>query len=148
MFLIDEIGQTTGMARRITKVYGIGSGTEADIVHDNGFELTIGRLVVDAIDVKLALFLLELNDFSTRAIVKVTVEKVFREFNDIVAKVFRGFNDIIYEFSVICDSTNNTPDRIARNELWIDCYFRVTAESESIHIPVKFPFYECWQEFA
>ncbi len=38
----------------------------------------------------------------------------------------------IYDFRVICDTTNNTPNRIDRNELWVDIYIAPTRSSEFI----------------
>jgi len=38
----------------------------------------------------------------------------------------------IYEFLVVCDDTNNTPERIARSELWCDIYIKPTTAAEFI----------------
>jgi len=38
----------------------------------------------------------------------------------------------IYEFLVVCDTTNNTPERIDRNELWCDIYIKPTRAAEFI----------------
>lgn len=38
----------------------------------------------------------------------------------------------IYEFKVICDETNNTPERIDRNELWCDILIKPTRTAEFI----------------
>jgi hypothetical protein len=56
-------------------------------------------------------YLFEPNDANTRKQFKYSVEKVL---NDLVAK--RG----IYDYVVVCDSSNNTPDRVARNEMYCD----------------------------
>jgi hypothetical protein len=56
-------------------------------------------------------FLFEPNDKSTRDQVKQVIESLMV---DLVAK--RG----IYDYLVVCDESNNTSDRIARNELYVD----------------------------
>jgi ABC-type molybdate transport system substrate-binding protein len=51
--------------------------------------------------------------------------------NDLVAK--RG----VYDYLVVCDSTNNTPDRIARNELYVDIAIEPMKDVEFIYIPIR-----------
>jgi phage tail sheath protein FI len=38
----------------------------------------------------------------------------------------------VYEYLVKCDETNNTPERIDRNELWCDIYIKPTKATEFI----------------
>lgn len=38
----------------------------------------------------------------------------------------------IYDFLVVCDQRNNTPERIDRNELWVDIYIKPTRAAEFI----------------
>lgn len=73
-------------------------------------------------------FLFEPNDKITRDQVKQTVESVF---NDLIAK--RG----VYDYLVVCDETNNTPDRIARNELYVDVAVEPMKDVEFIYIPIR-----------
>jgi Phage tail sheath C-terminal domain len=80
------------------------------------------------LDIIMKPFLFEPNVLITRATAKSTAERFF---NQLV-----GLNGI-YDFAVVCDSTNNTPDRIARNELWIDCAIRPTITVEFIYVPVR-----------
>ena len=54
-----------------------------------------------------------------------------RFIGDIQAK--RG----IYDFAVVCDTSNNTPARIDKNELWIDIAIEPTKSAEFIYIPVR-----------
>ena len=51
--------------------------------------------------------------------------------NDLVAK--RG----LYDYLVVCDETNNTNDRIDRNELYIDIAIEPVKAVEYIYIPVR-----------
>jgi len=73
-------------------------------------------------------FMFEPNDTITRAQIKNVIEGVF---NDLVAK--RG----IYDYSVVCDDTNNTPDRISRNELYVDVAIAPVRAVEFIYIPIR-----------
>ena len=59
--------------------------------------------------------LFEFNDEFTRAQFVALVEPFLR---DVQGR--RG----IYDFRVICDTTNNTPERIDRNEFWGDIYIK------------------------
>jgi hypothetical protein len=73
-------------------------------------------------------FIFEPNDTITRNQVKGAFEAVL---NDVVAK--RG----IYDYLVVCDTSNNTPDRIDRNELWVDIAIEPVKAIEFIYIPVR-----------
>ena len=83
------------------------------------------RLVLDKV---ARPFIFEPNDTITRNQVKAAFEAVL---NDLVAK--RG----LYDYLVVCDDTNNTPDRIDRNELWIDIAIEPVKAIEFIYIPVR-----------
>jgi len=73
-------------------------------------------------------FLFEPNDKITRDQIKQIIEGAI---NDLVAK--RG----IYDYLVVCDSSNNTPDRIARNELYVDIAIEPMKDVEFIYIPIR-----------
>lgn len=73
-------------------------------------------------------FLFEPNDKITRDQLKQIIESAM---NDLVAK--RG----IYDYLVVCDSSNNTPDRIARNELYVDIAIEPMKGVEFIYIPIR-----------
>ena len=73
-------------------------------------------------------FLFEPNDKITRDQVKSTIEGAL---NDLIAK--RG----VYDFLVVCDNSNNTRDRIARNELYVDIAVEPMKDVEFIYIPVR-----------
>jgi hypothetical protein len=73
-------------------------------------------------------FLFEPNDKITRDQVKQVVESVL---NDLIAK--RG----LYDYLVVCDTSNNTPDRIARSELYIDIAVEPMKAVEFIYIPIR-----------
>ena len=73
-------------------------------------------------------FIFEPNDFITRRQVQGAFESVL---NDVVAK--RG----IYDYLVVCDETNNTPDTIDRYELYVDIAIKPVKAIEFIYIPVR-----------
>ena len=83
------------------------------------------RLVLDKV---ARPFIFEPNDTITRNQVKQAFEQVL---NDILAK--RGITDYL----VVCDETNNTSDRIARNELYIDIAIEPMRAIEFVYIPVR-----------
>ncbi len=73
-------------------------------------------------------YLFEPNDKSTRDQIKSAIESAM---NDLVAK--RG----IYDYLVVCDASNNTSDRIARNELYVDIAIEPMKSVEFIYIPIR-----------
>jgi len=73
-------------------------------------------------------FLFEPNDKITRDQIKQAVESAL---NDLIAK--RG----LYDYLVVCDTTNNTPDRIARNELYVDIAIEPMKDVEFIYVPIR-----------
>ena len=73
-------------------------------------------------------FVFEPNDKITRDELKQQIEQTL---NDIVAK--RG----IFDYLVVCDETNNTSDRIDRNELYVDIAIEPTKATEFIFIPIR-----------
>jgi len=73
-------------------------------------------------------YIFEPNDAITRGQVQSAFNAVF---HDLIAK--RG----IYDYLVVCDETNNTGDRIDRNELWVDIAIQPVKAIEFIYIPVR-----------
>lgn len=73
-------------------------------------------------------FLFEPNDKITRDQIKNIISGAV---NDLVAK--RG----VYDYLVVCDETNNTPTRIARNELYVDIAIEPMKDVEFIYIPIR-----------
>jgi len=73
-------------------------------------------------------FIFEPNDPITRKNISTVVSSLF---NDLIAK--RGITDYL----VVCDTTNNTPERIARNELWVEAAIQPTKDVEFIYIPIR-----------
>jgi hypothetical protein len=73
-------------------------------------------------------FVFEPNDQLTRDNLKTASDGIM---NDILVK--RGLTD----YASICDGSNNTPDRIDRNELWLDVAIKPTRAAEFIYIPIR-----------
>jgi hypothetical protein len=91
----------------------------------------VSRLVAyirERLQVATRPFIFEPNDRLTRQQVVGVIQSLFIDIN---AK--RGLNDWL----VVCDESNNTPDRIDRNELWIDIAIEPIKALEFVYIPVR-----------
>lgn len=73
-------------------------------------------------------FVFEPNDQITRDNLKAAADGIM---NDILIK--RGLSD----YASYCDGTNNTADRIDRNELWLDIAIKPVRAAEFIYIPIR-----------
>lgn len=93
--------------------------------------VNVARLVVyirERLDDIVKPFLFEPNDEITRQNAKVVVDRFL---GNLVAQ--RG----LFDFVTVCDTTNNTPERIDRNELWIDVAIQPVKAVEFIYIPIR-----------
>jgi len=72
-------------------------------------------------------YLFEPNDQVTRKSISTQIESAL---NDILSK--RG----IYDFLVVCDSSNNTSSTIANNQLYVDVAIEPARDVEFIYIPI------------
>lgn len=110
------------------KVYGQKTLTGTSSALDR---INVARLVVyirEQLDDIVRPFIFEVNDEVTRSNAKVVVDRFLGE---IAAQ--RG----LFDFVVVCDSTNNTPARIDRNELHIDVAIQPAKAVEFIYIPLR-----------
>lgn len=73
-------------------------------------------------------FVFEPNDQLTRDNLKAVVDNFL---GDLIVK--RG----LYDFASVCDESNNTPDRIDRNEMYIDVALKPVKAAEYIYIPIR-----------
>jgi hypothetical protein len=73
-------------------------------------------------------FVFEPNDQITRDNLKTAADSIM---SDILAK--RGLTD----FASYSDASNNTPDRIDRNEMYLDVAIKPTKAAEFIYIPIR-----------
>lgn len=80
------------------------------------------------LDIAVKPFLFEPNDGITRAGVKRVADSLLSEL-----VTLRG----LYDFISVCDTTNNTPARIDRNELYLDLAIQPTKTVEFIYIPIR-----------
>ena len=74
------------------------------------------------------LYLFEPNDAVTRSEITNTINSLMI---DLVAK------RALYDYLVVCDTSNNTPARIDRNELWVDIAIEPVKAVEFIYIPLR-----------
>jgi len=72
-------------------------------------------------------YLFEPNDTMTRKSIASQIESAL---HDVLSK--RG----IYDFLVICDTSNNTPSTIANNQLYVDVAIEPMRDVEFIYIPI------------
>lgn len=73
-------------------------------------------------------FLFEPNDRLTREEVKFTADGFLSGLINRRA---------LYDFATLCDTTNNTPERIDANELWLDVVIQPVKAVEFIYIPIR-----------
>jgi hypothetical protein len=73
-------------------------------------------------------YIFEPNDKITRDEIKQQVESLLVELIGLRA---------IYDYLVVCDETNNTPNRIDRNELYVDIAIEPVKAVEFIYIPLR-----------
>ena len=73
-------------------------------------------------------FLFEPNDEQTRREIKAAVDSLLLELVGQRA---------LYDFLTVCDTSNNTPARIDRNELWLDVAIEPVKAVEFIYIPLR-----------
>jgi phage tail sheath protein FI len=73
-------------------------------------------------------YLFEPNDAQTRREIKGAVESLLIELVGQRA---------LYDFIVVCDSSNNTAARIDRSELWVDIAVEPVKAVEFIYIPLR-----------
>lgn len=93
--------------------------------------VNVARLIVyirTVLDDAVRPFLFEPNDSTTRGNAKTVVDRFLGQ---LVTN--RALND----FVTVCDTSNNTPDRIDRNELWIDVAIQPIKAVEFIYVPIR-----------
>lgn len=73
-------------------------------------------------------YLFEPNDEQTRREIKAAADSLLLELVGQRA---------LYDFITVCDSSNNTPARIDRNELWLDVAIEPVKAVEFIYIPLR-----------
>ena len=73
-------------------------------------------------------YLFEPNDAQTRREIKASMDSFLVNLVNQRA---------LYDFIVICDTTNNTPTRIDRSELWVDIAIEPVKAVEFIYIPLR-----------
>lgn len=93
--------------------------------------VNVARLVAylrRQLDILSRPYLFEPNDKITRSEIKNAAQSLLLELVGQRA---------IYDFIVVCDESNNTPDRIDRSELWMDIAIEPVKAVEFIYIPLR-----------
>jgi len=102
-------------------------GQKTQLDKESAFNrINVRRLFIvleKAISTAAKYFLFEPNDDLTRLLLINMIDPFLRD-----VKSRRG----IYDYMIVCNETNNTPERIDRNELWCDIYIKPTRAAEFI----------------
>jgi phage tail sheath protein FI len=128
--LLYESGVNPLMQTPQTGIIAFGQKTRASTPSSLD-RVNISRLVAFMrlqLDKVVRQFLFEPNDKITRDEVKGVIDSFC---NDLVAK------RALFDYLVVCDESNNTPDRIDRNELHIDIAIEPVKAVEFIYIPIR-----------
>jgi Phage tail sheath C-terminal domain len=82
-----------------------------------------------------------------RGLRKGSLSYVFEQNDRITREQFRAMaenflNTILqrrglYDYATICDEGNNTPERIDRQEMWLEVLIKITKQAEFIYIPIQ-----------
>lgn len=73
-------------------------------------------------------FLFEPHIFHTRDSIRIAFERYLSSLVNLNA---------MYDYIVVCDETNNSSERIDRNELWVDVAIQPTKAIEFIYVPIR-----------
>jgi hypothetical protein len=141
LFVVDKnnLGlrdvEYTNFINPITQFQNIGLlnyGNKNSFDSQSALDRTNVARLINYLRTRLAIavrpFLFEPNDASTRSQVRAICATLLA---DVQSK--RG----VYDYLVVCDTSNNTPERIDRNELWIDIAIEPTKAVEFIYIPIR-----------
>lgn len=93
--------------------------------------INVARLICDLnynLDNLAKPFLFELNDAQTRSNVSNAFTSYLSNYKSQRA---------VYDYSIVCDTTNNTPTTIDLNQLWIDVAIKPEKAIEFIYIPIR-----------
>jgi hypothetical protein len=148
-YIDDQTGefQTTALPQSLrdvlatTKVNPIPTLTGSGIVNFGNYtrapaassldRINVARLVAylrRQLSILVSPYLFEPNDQITRSEVKNAVDSFLLELVGQRA---------IYDYLVVCDTSNNTPARIDRSELWVDIAIEPVKAVEFIYVPVR-----------
>lgn len=125
---VNNINPIAFLPNRGLIVYGDKTLHPSDSALDR---VNVARLIVYLryqLDQIVQPFLFELNVDSTREAAKAIVERFL---GDLLSR------DALTDFAVQCDLSNNTPERIDRNELWIDVAIAPSKSINFIYIPIR-----------
>jgi hypothetical protein len=123
-----KINPITFLAGTGITVYGQKTRSATTSAFDR---INVSRLVAyirSRVDRLARPYIFEPNDKITRDQLKQSVEQLL---NDLTAK------RALYDFLVVCDTSNNTPVRIDRNELYLDIAIEPVKAVEFIYIPLR-----------
>lgn len=132
---IRDVMIQTAKVNPIATLNGVGLVNFGNMTRARGTSsldrINVSRLVAylrRQLDILARPFLFEPNDRNTRNEIKTAAESLLLELVGQRA---------IYDYIVVCDSTNNTNARIDRSELWMDIAIEPVKAVEFIYIPLR-----------
>lgn len=117
---INPIVSLTGMGKLI---YGQKTLLDKESAFNRINVRRLFMVLEKAISTAARYFLFEPNDDISRLLLINMIDPFLRD-----VKARRG----IYDYMIVCDSSNNTPERIDRGELWCDLYIKPVRAAEFI----------------
>lgn len=103
--------------------------------------LSPGASALDRVNVgRLVVYIrTELEKIAERFLFKLNVPRVRDEFAAAITAFLANLVQLegLTDFVVVCDSSNNTPLRIDRNELWADVAIQPTKSINFVYVPIR-----------
>lgn len=125
---LNKINPIAFIPGRGLVVYGQKTLSAVDSALDRINVARLANYLKFNLDNILKPFLFEQNDQQTRDSARLTVQRFLAGLVTLRA---------LEDFAVLCDTTNNTPERRDRNELWVDILIKPLKAIEFIYVPVR-----------
>jgi len=124
----NKINPIAFIPNRGLVIYGQKTLSAVDSAEDRINVARLDNYLRYRLDIMVKPFIFEQNDQQTRDSARLTVERFFTGLIGLRA---------IEDFVIVCDESNNTPERRNRNELWIDIAYIPLKAVEFVYIPVR-----------
>lgn len=125
---LNKINPIAYIPNRGLVVYGQKTTSPVDSALDRVNVARLANYMRYNLDNLAKPFLFEQNDNQTRDAFRITIERFLMGLVGLRA---------LEDFAVVCDTTNNTPERRDRNELWADIFIQPLKSVEFIYLPIR-----------
>jgi hypothetical protein len=125
---LNKINPIAFIANRGLVVYGQKTLHPLDSALNRVNVARLANYLKFNLDLLMKPFLFEQNDQQTRDSAKLVTERFLTGLITLRA---------LEDFAVLCDESNNTPERRDRNELWVDILIKPIKAIEFIYVPVR-----------